>query len=198
MLTIGLTGDVGAGKSTLCRVWNAMGATVFNADTIAREMWKLPEIQKKAEERWGAGFFDGEWKTVLAKIASKIFSDDDEYIFASELLHCPTMEELKRLVNKSSGWVVIEIPLLYECGLPDWIDGVVYAAASLEKRMERNKVRGWDETEIRRRDRKLLPRAEKLCRADWVIENTGTLEEWEKKARELGRIFIERTDDFKA
>jgi dephospho-CoA kinase len=39
MLTIGLTGDVGAGKSTLCRVWSGMGATVLDADTVARDMW---------------------------------------------------------------------------------------------------------------------------------------------------------------
>ncbi len=47
MLTVGLTGDVGAGKSTLSRVWKDMGATVIDADRAARDMWDLPEIRKK-------------------------------------------------------------------------------------------------------------------------------------------------------
>jgi dephospho-CoA kinase len=191
MLTIGLTGDVGAGKSTLCRVWSGMGATVLDADTVARDMWKLPDVQQAAAERWGGGFFEGEWKSVLAKIASKIFTNDAEYAFASQLLHGATIKELKRRVDSSSGWVVVEIPLLYECGVPDWFDGVVFAAASVEKRIERNKKRNWDANEVRRRDAKLMPREDKIKRADWVLENSGTLAEWEQKARSLGEMFLQ-------
>lgn len=190
MLTIGLTGDVGAGKSTLCRVWKAMGATVLDADTVARDMWKLPEIQAKAEARWGSGFFSGEWKDIFARIAAKIFTDDAEYDFASRLLHDATLKELRRQMAAASGWVVAEIPLLYECGETDWFDGVVFAAASVAKRVERNKKRHWDENEVRRRDAKLMPREEKLRRADWVLENTGSLAEWEDKARKLGTVFL--------
>lgn len=193
MLTIGLTGDVGAGKSTLCRVWREMGATIFDADTIARNMWKLPDVQIKTEKRWGPGFFEGDWDAVLAKIAEKIFSDDLEYIFVSELIHDRTKRELKNCVEQSSGWVVVEIPLLYECGIPDWIDYVIYAAASIEKRIESNAVRNWDSDELLRREGRLIPREEKLCLADLVIENIGTIEEWETKAQELGKIFIEKT-----
>jgi len=168
-----------------------MGATVFNADEIARDMWKLPEVQKKAETRWGAGFFNGNWNTVLARIAEKIFQSDDEYKFASDLIHIPTIEKLRLGVERSTGWVVVEIPLLYECGRPDWIDKVVYVSASHEKRAERNKTRGWDEKEIDRRGNRLIPSSEKIKRADWIIENTGTLEDLEKRAAELGRMFIE-------
>ena len=190
MLTIGLTGDVGAGKSTLCRVWQGMGATIIDADTVAREMWKLPEIQEKAGARWGEGFFTGDWKDIFARIAAKIFTDDAEYDFASGLLHQATIKELKDRAAAASGWVVVEIPLLYESGVPLWFDGVVFAAASVEKRIERNQKRNWDENEVRRRDAKLLPREEKIKRADWVLENTGTLAEWENKARELGKFFL--------
>lgn len=198
MLTVGLTGDVGAGKTTLSRIWQTMGATVFNADDIARDMWKLPEIQKKAEARWGAGFFEGDWRIVLDRIAEKIFRDEEEYRFASSLIHASTMNELKRRVEQSKGWVVVEIPLLYECGLPDWIDEVVFVSATPEKRVERNKIRGWDENEIRRRDSKLLSRSEKINRADWVIENTGSVEDLETKARELALIFIRGAGSTKA
>ena len=58
MSIIGLTGDVGAGKSTLCSVWREMGARVIDADTVARSMWDRADVRAEAEKRWGAGFFD--------------------------------------------------------------------------------------------------------------------------------------------
>lgn len=192
MLTVGLTGDVGAGKSTLSRVWKEMGATVIDADLVARDMWKLSDVQKKASERWGSDFFEGDQKSVFAKIAAKIFSDEREYEFVSELLHPATIAAIEEIVKNADGWVVVEIPLLFECGRPKWMDFVVFASASLEKRVERNESRGWDAAEIKRRESRLMAREEKIRMSDWVLENSGTKEEWEVKARELGKIFLEK------
>ncbi len=190
MLTLGLTGDVGAGKSTLCSVWRSMGISVFDADTVAREMWRSEDVQKKACFRWGDDFFDGEWKSVLKKIADKIFNSKEEYDFASSLLHKATIKELKHLAAESGGVVVLEIPLLYECGEEDMFDEIIYASASLEKRAERNISRGWNRDEILRRENKLMDRCEKIRRSDFVIENDGTADAWEEKAREFGKMFL--------
>lgn len=192
MLTVGLTGDVGAGKSTLSRVWDEMGATVVDADRVAREMWELPDIRRKAAERWGKDFFEGELRSVFSRIAAKIFSDENEYLFVSDLLHPATIAAIEDIVSKAEGWIVVEIPLLFECGRPEWMDYVVYASASVEKRTERNASRGWDENEIKRREARLMPRDIKIAMSDWVLENSGSKEEWESKARELGNVFLEK------
>ena len=192
MLTVGLTGDVGAGKSTLSRVWEEMGATVIDADRVARDMWKLPDVQKKASERWGSDFFEGDLKSVFAKIAAKIFSEEEEYEFVSDLLHPATIAAIEKLVKDAKGWVVVEIPLLFECGRPEWMDFVVFVSATPEMRAERNASRGWDASEIKRRESRLMPRDEKIRKSDWVLENSGSKEEWETKARELGKIFLEK------
>lgn len=192
MLTVGLTGDVGAGKSTLSRVWKEMGATVIDADRVAREMWKLTDVQKKTAERWGSDFFEGDQKYVFAKIAEKIFSDEREYEFVSELLHPATIAAIEDIVKNANGWIVVEIPLLFECGRPKWLDYVVFASASLQKRVERNASRGWDAAEIKRRENRLMAREEKLRMSDWVLDNSGTKDEWEAKASELGKIFLEK------
>ena len=192
MLTVGLTGDVGAGKSTLARVWEEMGATVIDADRVARDMWKDPDVQRKAAERWGSDLFDGDQKSVNAKIAAKIFSEEEEYEFVSDLLHPATISAIEKFVQGAEGWIVVEIPLLFECGRPEWMDLVVFVSASPEKRAERNASRGWDAGEIKRRERRLMPRDEKMAMSDWVLENIGSKEEWEIKARELGNIFLER------
>ena len=192
MLTVGLTGDVGAGKSTLAKVWKEMGASVIDADSVARDMWKLPDVQRKAAERWGKNFFDGDRAAIFGRIAAKIFSDENEYGFVSDLLHPATVAAIEETVRKSEGWVVVEIPLLFEFGRPKWMDCVVYASASAEKRTERNASRGWDENQIKRREARLMSRDEKIRMSDWVLENSGSKEEWESKARELGMIFIEK------
>ncbi|MDY9920960.1 MAG: dephospho-CoA kinase [Synergistota bacterium] len=192
MLTVGLTGDVGAGKSTLSRVWEEMGATVIDADRVARDMWKLPDVQKKASERWGSDFFEGDQKSVFAKIAAKIFSEEQEYEFVSDLLHPATIAAIDKFVKDAKGWVVVEIPLLFECGRPEWMDIVVFVSATPEMRAERNASRGWDASEIKRRESRLMPRDEKIRKSDWVMENSGSKEEWEAKARELGKIFLDK------
>ena len=192
MLTVGLTGDVGAGKSTLSRVWEEMGATIIDADRVARDMWIFPDVQKKAAERWGSDFFEGDQKSVFAKIAAKIFSEEEEYEFVSDLLHPATIAAIEDIVRNAEGWVVVEIPLLFECGRPEWMDFVVFVSASAEKRVERNALRGWDAVEIKRRESRLMPRDEKIRKSDWVMENSGSKEEWEAKARELGKIFLDK------
>ena len=155
MSIIGLTGDVGAGKSTLCSVWREMGARVIDADTVARSMWDRPEVRAEAEKRWGAGFFDEpDHKTLWAKIAAKIFNDAEEYKFASALIHRRTGEELKKLAREAEGWTIVEIPLLYEGGHDSWLDYVVYAAAPFDKRVARNAKRNWNAEEVSRREAK--------------------------------------------
>lgn len=186
MSIIGLTGDVGAGKSTLCKEWAAMGACIIDADTVARSLWDDPEIQRKAEERWGAGFFNAPHKELWAKIAAKIFTDEEEYAFSSKLLHAKTIEKIKEIAEKAGGWVVAEIPLLYEGGYDSWLKHIVYATAPFAKRVERNATRNWNANEVSRRECRLLPSEQKIAKAEFVLVNDGTLDEWRAKARELG------------
>lgn len=187
MSIIGLTGDVGAGKSTLCSVWREMGAHVIDADTVARAMWDMPDVRSEAEKRWGEGFFnEPDHKKLWAKIAAKIFNDEKEYEFSSGLIHRRTGEQLRKEAREAGGWVIVEIPLLYETGHNEWLDYVVYASAPFEKRVARNAKRNWNAEEVSRRETKLLPSAEKMRKADFVLVNDGTEEEWKEKARVLG------------
>ena len=185
MPIIGLTGDVGAGKSTLCRVWASMGAKVIDADGAARELWDDPQVRTEAERRWGAGFFDAPHKELWAKIAEKIFNDAEEYDFASKLIHGRTMEKIKAEAAAGGEVTIVEIPLLYEGGNETWLDAVICAAAPFEKRVQRNARRSWNAEEVSRRERRLIPTEEKMAKADFVLINDGTEEEWREKAREL-------------
>lgn len=195
-IILGITGDVGSGKSTLCKTWKEMGAHVLDADRVAKNLWFRKTIQKRASKRWGDNFFECDKVELMKKIADKIFNDEEEYKFATKLLHKITISELKTRAKRSkSQWIVVEIPLLFECGRPDWIDKVVYVTADVKKRAVRNVSRGWNIDELLRREEKLISTDEKLKQADLVLENNGTYEEWIETVRKQGKIFINQTQN---
>jgi len=198
MITVGLTGDVGAGKSTLCAVWREMGAFTIDTDTIARDMWFVPSVQRKAKKRWGESFFDGEVKDVYSRIADTIFLNEAEYEFMCKLIYPAVTKEVKRQIKKASKrykWVVAEVPLLFECGYESMFDVTVYAAASLKKRAERNEFRKLDKAELKRRQAKFMTRKERIAKADIALRNSGTEEQWRNKAQKFAKKILKMQKD---
>lgn len=189
MYTAVLTGDVGAGKSTMLAVWREMGANVISADDVAKAQWRRDEVRRAAETRWGVGLYDERGEPIFAAIAERAFASREDTDFANALIHPRTVAEIDRLRAAPAPWAAVEIPLVFETGVPDWADCVVYAAAPMELRASRNVSRGWDEREIARREDKMMPRERKMAMADVVVENTGDIKRWQAVARELGERF---------
>lgn len=189
MLVSAVTGDVGAGKSTLTACWRGMGASVIDADEIVRSIWRRPETVKRAVSLWGEGVVDEKGAVVHSIIADAAFSSPVEYRNLCDLVHPAVRIEMERAAASLEGWVVAEIPLLFEGGLPWWIDLSVYVAAPADRRAERNRARGWNADEITRRERFLLPTDEKKRLADYVVENSGSLDELLARGEELGALF---------
>lgn len=164
-----------------------MGATAISADDIAKTMWSVDEVREAAKARWGAGLFDEDDRPIFRAIADRVYASADDAAFANAMIHPRTRAEMTKIVRSSGGFVVAEIPLAFEAGLPDWTDCVVYATAPIELRASRNVSRGWDENEIVRRENKLMPSKEKSARSDIVIANDGSIDAWRETARSVGR-----------
>ncbi|NLK18879.1 MAG: dephospho-CoA kinase [Synergistaceae bacterium] len=194
MLALGVTGDVGAGKSTLTRLWGEMGASVIDADRIVRELWQRRSVVDGAVSLWGDAVADGCGKINPAAVARIAFSNKAEYRRLNGLLHPLVRIEMNRLASCLEGWVTAEIPLLFETGVPHWIDFTVYVTSGDEARARRNASRGWPAGEIERRESFLLPREEKIKRADLVIYNDGGLDALAAKAEETASLFRKLAD----
>jgi dephospho-CoA kinase len=166
-----------------------MGASVLDADEIVRNLWKRPDIIDEAVSRWGRGVADNSGNILSAEIAARAFSSPEDYAWLCGLLHPLVRIEMERISASLEGWVVAEIPLLFEGGVPEWMDATVYLAAPEEKRRDRNSARGWDGKEILRRESFLLPPDEKKRRADIVLENTGTIEDLRETAGKYALFF---------
>jgi len=187
MLVVGLTGDVGAGKSTLLRTWQEQGAVLIDSDEIVRVLWKTGQLRSAALDRFGSMVLNPETGEVdLAFVAAAVFSSPEHYIWVCSLLHPLVLKRIETTLENLDGWIVVELPLLFEAGRPPWLDLVVYVTASEEVRRTRTRSRGWKTGELERREKWLLPPKEKISLADIIVENDGTREELEIQAKAIG------------
>jgi dephospho-CoA kinase len=189
MLAAAVTGDVGAGKSTLARVWGTLGASVISADDVAKSQWSKREILEQAVSRWGDGILKN-GAPYYSAIAQRAFENEEEYRFTNALVHPGTMSDIRRMTAPLRGLVVLEIPLLFESGGYDCADYVIYVTAPDDARVRRNSARGWDEGEIARRERFMSAREDKKKKSDLVLCNDGDTESWERVSLELGKMML--------
>jgi dephospho-CoA kinase len=189
MFTVALTGEIGAGKSTIARVWRDLGASVLDADIIAKDQWSDPEIMAKIKLRWG-NEVEKDGVPDFKKIAENLFSNDEEYKFATGLIHPVTIEKMAKMARSLNGWVVVEIPLLFESGWFDLIDCVICVTTTDELKVSRNMQRGWTTDEIARREAFLIGSSKKQAMSDMVLCNIGSIEAWEARAKEIGELML--------
>lgn len=182
MAVMAVTGDIGAGKSTAAKlIAEKFSCEFLNADITAKNLWLRDDVKRIAFSRWGKKIFDASGNINRAEIAEIIFSDKAEYKFCNALLHPLVMQELEDYSRNFSS-IVLEIPLLFEAGRPEWVSIVIYIAASFNIRAERCKIqRGWSVGELERREKFLLPKNERIAKSDYVIRNDGSISELERQ-----------------
>lgn len=199
MLRVGLTGNIAAGKSTVAEVWRRMGATVTDADELARRAVEpgSPALAAIAEA-WGAevvrdGALD---RAALRRI---VFADPDARARLEAIVHPAVAalrdEAYREAEARGEAVAVADIPLLFETGLADDFDVVVLVEAPEEVRLERLvRDRGLDPEEARRMMAAQMPSELKHARADHVVPNTGTVGDLEDRARALWRTLAARAN----
>lgn len=174
---VGLTGGVAAGKSAALAAFEEQGAAVFSTDLAAHRALALPEVRDLLIERWGSEVVvDGELDR--NRIASIVFEDAGELEWLEGILHPRVRDQVaqwREELDPSVGLAVIEVPLLFESGLEGTFDSTVAVVAADRIRDSRIAERGQQGNEGRQ-DRQ-LSQQEKASKADWVIENDGSLED---------------------
>lgn len=190
MLKVGLTGNIAAGKSSVARVWRALGAALVDADELARRAVEpgSPGLARVVEA-WGPGVLDASGALDRAALRAIVFADPEARARLEGIVHPAVYalreEEYRRAAEAGAPLVVADIPLLFEVGLADEFDVVVLVDAPEEERMRRLvEDRGLDPEEAGRMVAAQMPAELKRARADLVIDNSGTLAELEARARE--------------
>ncbi|MFM7209341.1 MAG: dephospho-CoA kinase [Verrucomicrobiota bacterium] len=172
-MVIGLTGGIGCGKSAAAACFVESGFVHVDADALAHQALRLPEVAAALRARWGGdclapdGFPDRSW------IAEKVFGDRVELEFLESLIH-PLVAELRRAaVADGKKSYVVEIPLLFEKRLESQFDCVVCVACSDSVRMRRLQNRGLSPAESESRIKSQMPLGHKVKLSDRVLWNDG-------------------------
>ena len=184
MALIAITGDIGAGKSTVAVLYaKKFSCPILNADEITGLLWQLDSIKGIFVDRWNNKILDDSGNIIKSEISKRIFSDFNEYKFCVSVFHPLVMAEIQAKHEELSSayeYIVAEIPLLFEaCETPpDWINHIVYVTADFETRLSRVQAqRGWNIDELKRRESFLLPNLDKMKLSNEIIKNNGSFQD---------------------
>lgn len=188
---IGLTGTLGAGKSSVGRFFERWGAFRIDADRLAREAVAPGRpAHRRIRSRWGDRVLDETGGLDRAALRRIVLADPAERRRLEEIVH-PAVRALRaerrrEAERAEARWIVEEVPLLFEVGLEGEYDRIVVVDAPPELRRERVlAARAISDDEFEALERAQIPAAEKRRRADFLVVNDGTLAELESRARHV-------------
>ncbi|GAA5512050.1 dephospho-CoA kinase [Deinococcus carri] len=175
---LGLTGSIGAGKSTVAALLRERGLTVLDADAEARAVTQDPAALAEIEAAFPGVVRGG----VLdrAALAEAAFADPARLARLNAITHPRVRARMLALeqaaATRGERWIVQDVPLLFEGGLDAQMDAVLVVDAPLDLRLARVTARsGLTAQEVLARDVRQMPAEEKRKRATFVLDNSGDL-----------------------
>jgi dephospho-CoA kinase len=199
MLLVGLTGNIGSGKSTVAQMLSERGATIIDADVLARRAVELGTVAfEKIVRRWGQQVLAPDGHLDRSALRRIVFADHEQLEELNQIVH-PEVERLRiRLVDQArkrgDRIVVCDIPLLFERHMTDRFDRIILVDAHRALRLERLvKDRGLRETEAMEMIAAQMPAELKRARADFVVDNDGTLTQLERRVQDVWATLVADT-----
>lgn len=188
---VGLTGNIGSGKSTVAQLLVKRGAALIDADALAKAATEDPDVLRRIAGELGDDLVRNSTLD-RAATAQRVFHDPQARKVLNGIVHpwvrARSDERVRELLNAEvpPDVILMDIPLLYENELERTVDAVIVVDAPLEVRIARVMDRsGLSENEVRARDAAQMPLAEKVRRADYVVENRGNLDALEAQVEAL-------------
>ena len=185
---VGLTGGLGAGKSTALAAFERLGAATLSTDAVVHDLYAGDEVRDAVVDRWGPDMAPG-GVVDRSAVAAKAFASDEERRWLEELLW-------PRVGQRVSKWreevaaretpppaAVVETPLLFEAGLEGLYDATVAVVAPEEIRAARAAERG--HAAVDERAARQLPQEEKARRATYTVENSGSVADLEARLSDV-------------
>lgn len=196
MLTVGLTGGIGAGKSEVARLLVSYGAILVDADRIAREVVEPGTAGLAAVvAEFGPGVLAPDGSLDRPRLGAIVFADEERRRALNAIVH-PLVGARSAELQQGAGpgdIVLHDVPLLTENGLAPRYDLVVVVDAEPDTQLERLvRLRGMTPDEARARMAAQARRADRLAVADLVIDNNGPLEALEPQVKAVWTELRER------
>ncbi|MBN1282234.1 MAG: dephospho-CoA kinase [Proteobacteria bacterium] len=196
---IGLTGNMGTGKSTVSWMFQELGVPILDADEIAHEaIAPRSHAWRQIYERYGNAVMDKGGRIDRATLARVVFQDPAERKYLETLIHPMVRAEIERraaaLGKEGRPFVIAEVPLLIEAHWEGLFDAIVVVRCLEEQEIERCVQKfGMSREEVMLRLGAQFPLERKVAAADAVIDNDGTFEETRVQVKRLYQEMVKGT-----
>jgi len=197
-IALGITGGIGSGKSTLCKVFSILGIPVFEADIVAKELLNFnTNIKKELKALFGSEVYISENQLNRQKLAEYIFGNDDLREKVNQIVHPKVREAFNTWkAEQNTTYIIHEAAILFESGFYKMMDYTILVTAPEEMRIERVVDRDKISAEqVKARMEKQWSDAEKrkLATLELVNDNKNALIpqiiEIDKRLKEYGKIW---------
>ncbi len=188
MYKVGITGGIGSGKSTVCRMLAERGVALYNADSRAKELMASSESLRRALiENFGAETFTAEGLN-RQYLAARVFNDAEQLRLLNSLVHPAVVADFEAWAEEQEGqYVLFESAILFEAGLEDRVDSVVAVMAPESLRVERVMARdGHTREQVVARIKNQMSDDERSDRSKYSIVNID-FEDLEEDVEQLHR-----------
>ena len=195
-MKVGLTGGIGAGKSTVADLFSQKGAVVIRSDELARQVIEpqTPGFQQVID-RFGKEFVNSEGYIDRAKLAQIVFQDDAALKDLENIVHPLVRSRTNQIIDQHTSETIIvnEIPLLLEKKMESLFDFLVIVISSEKNRLERLSQRGLTAEQASARMSKQVSDDERKAAADFLIVNDGNLDQLEVDVEKIWQTLQERS-----
>jgi len=201
MKIIGLTGNIACGKSTVAAIFKELGATLIDADKVARDIvGKDKPALGKIINHFGNEILNKDGTLNREKLGRKVFNDKNQRQILNDITHPEIFKEINNLIEKyrSEGQkiVIIEAALIVEREkLKKIIDKLIVVSTSKDIQIKRLKDRdGFSKEQALSRINSQIPTEEKIKHADFVIHNDSDIKKITKQIENIWRGLNINTD----
>jgi dephospho-CoA kinase len=201
VLTVGLTGNVASGKTTVADRWREAGVTIVDADRLGHEVLEEDaEAREALVAEFGPGILEPGGAIDRAALGDAAFASPARVARLNAIVHPPLLERLDRELEQArqagADLAVVDAALVFEFGLGEVLDVLVLVTAPASVREERlSRSRGMDAERFRRVMETQIPDEEKVEACDYVILNDGSIDRLRERADAVLAAIRESMDE---
>jgi dephospho-CoA kinase len=178
MIKVGLTGNIGSGKSTVAKLFAEIGIPVYEADKTAKELLFDSNVKDLIVSNFGKDILDNTDEISRKSLASIVFNDNAKLNLLNSIIHPFVINDFEKWANQyeSVSYLIHEAAILFETGYDKIVDKIITVTCPEALRIKRIMIRdGLKEEDIRQRIKNQWQEEEKIILSDFIIKNDGLL-----------------------
>lgn len=197
MLLVALTGNYGMGKSTVLSMFKELGAFTIDTDRIVDSLLTERNVLMKIKRLFGNEVFYNNGTLNKKRVAEIVFKDANLRRLLEDILHPLVFKRIKEFANtidQKDKILIVAVPLIYERGYENRFDRIIVVYTDIKLAINRLKDNGIAKKDALMRLKAQLPIEEKMKKADFLIDNNGSLEETVKQVKKIYKKLTKEAD----